>query len=137
MKIYEVTYITRPVGALGVGSPTTWRVRAWSEPEAYKAAIDAMHLEAFPEHELTGSPQRSIRLVEMSLSDVERRNITTQVVVNGKLVTWFKQADHPEGRLVCEPLLPAQSYEGVESETVTRLGSVFWDLGKFTPTCET
>ena len=82
------------------------------------------------------------------ISYICRRTITRQAVVDGRLVTEFT-ADpdpligYPAGTLICQPLTQAdceawrQKYgpddDGLLSETVTRLQTVFWDAGEFTP----
>ncbi len=89
----------------------------------------------------------------MNASSIDRRFITGQAVVNGRLVTEFQRSlfhdgseNHPAGTLVCDQPTEAEKEEyrkttegwdddfgGILSETVTRFETLFWDKGVFTP----
>lgn len=82
----------------------------------------------------------------MAVSWVDRKVITGQAVVNGRLVTEFRASHfrdgslcHPAGTIVCDAPTQADKDEdwgppehgGILSETVTRCGLLFWDRGAF------
>lgn len=93
----------------------------------------------------------------MKISSVDRRSITGQAIVNGRLVTEFRRSlfsdgteCHPAGTLVCDQPTEQdkERYKQLErefysddypthdwlmSDTVTRFGILFWDEGRFTP----
>ena len=92
----------------------------------------------------------------MKVSSVDRKSITGQGIVNGRLVTEFRQSlfndgteCHPAGTLVCDQPTDedAERYrqeqreydEGggthclLQGDTVTRFHTLFWDEGQFTP----
>lgn len=83
------------------------------------------------------------------VSYIDCRAIKGQIILNEKLVTEFRETKlkdgaimHPAGVIVCDQ--PTQSekdkynneFSDIESETVTRLGKLFWDRGAFTPYSE-
>lgn len=94
---------------------------------------------------MTATTFHSLRTIDgrdtVNLSEIDRRHITGQSVINGRLVTEF-HADHdpvighPAGTLVCEQPTPddyaTAGEDGLYSETVTRFGDVFMDRGTFT-----
>jgi hypothetical protein len=85
----------------------------------------------------------------MKISSIHRRDIISQAIVDSRLITEFyadldELIGHPAGTLVCEPFTNddmekyRQKYEELAddaalSDTVTRLGRVFYDEGTFTP----
>ncbi len=86
----------------------------------------------------------------MKISSIHRLSVVRQSIVDGKLVTEFSRylfddgsEMNPAGTIVCEQ--PTQEdhdryrdegleeFGGILSDTVTRLGVMFWDEGHFTP----
>lgn len=81
---------------------------------------------------------------DLPISYIDRRMITGQAIVNGRLVTEFRQSlfrdgseMHPAGTIVCDAVTDKQKDEldsdVLMGETVTRLNVLFWDRGQFTP----
>jgi len=78
------------------------------------------------------------------VSCVSRKAITSQAVINGRLVTEFRaevELGDPAGTLVCEPVTDDERREfyqrwpdgDIQDDTVTRFDVLFHDRGVFTP----
>jgi hypothetical protein len=85
------------------------------------------------------------------ISCIYPKKITSQRIVEGNLVTTFEADElckHPAGTLVCKPCTRADidkwnaennahgeldEFGGILSDTVTRFGVLFWDIGELTP----
>lgn len=82
----------------------------------------------------------------MKLSSIDRRQITSQTIDRGALVTVFSGSlfsdgtpNHPAGTLYCEPVTDSRGMEAesIYSESCTRTVDgqkiTVWDKGRFVP----
>jgi hypothetical protein len=66
----------------------------------------------------------------MNVSIIYSKDIIRDGIVNDCLVTVFKQSLGGIGVLVNKPVHQNEKYDGIESDTVTRHGMMFWDSGE-------